>query len=54
LTLTEDRKYEGKYPDARVLRYGAKPLWLGVTVLESSIKWYENVRWMMKNGEATA
>lgn len=43
LTLSEDRKYIGKYPNARVFRYGAKPLWLGVTDLEASIKWYEDV-----------
>lgn len=40
ITLNEDRKFEGKYPNSRVIRYAAKPLWLGVTNLEASIEWY--------------
>lgn len=43
LTLSEDREYEGKYPEAIAIRYGAKPLWLGVRDLEASVLWYESV-----------
>jgi catechol 2,3-dioxygenase-like lactoylglutathione lyase family enzyme len=43
LTLSEDRKLEGKYPESRVIRYGAKPLWLGVSDLKASVEWYENI-----------
>lgn len=43
LTLNEDRKLIGKYPEARVIQYAAKPLWLGVTDLEASIEWYSRI-----------
>ncbi|RXZ77663.1 hypothetical protein EBB07_30675 [Paenibacillaceae bacterium] len=41
LTLSEDKKLEGKFPNARVIQYAPKPLWLGVSNLASSIQWYE-------------
>lgn len=43
LTLSEDRKLEGKFPESRVIQYAAKPLWLGVSDLEASINWYERI-----------
>lgn len=43
LTLCEDRKLEGKYPDSRIIQYAAKPLWLGVRNLEAATVWYERV-----------
>ncbi|UVI33247.1 VOC family protein [Paenibacillus spongiae] len=43
MTLCEDRASEGQHPEARVIRYAAKPLWLGVRDLEASVAWYEHV-----------
>jgi len=43
LTLSEDRQLEGEYPDARVIRYASKPLWLGVRDLNAAVEWYEAV-----------
>ncbi len=43
LTLSEDIKLEGKFPDSRVIQYAAKPLWLGVSNLEAAMEWYEQV-----------
>jgi len=43
LTLNEDRSLEGKFPDSRVIQYAEKPLWLGVSNLESSIQWYGRI-----------
>lgn len=43
LTLSEDRKLEGKFPDSRVIQYAAKPLWLGVRHLEEATQWYERI-----------
>lgn len=43
MTLSEDRKLEGKYPESRVIQYGTKPLWLGVSDLNASIEWYERI-----------
>lgn len=43
LTLTEDRKLEGRHPESRVLCYGLKPLWLGVTDLMASQEWFEKM-----------
>lgn len=43
LTLSEDRKLKGRFPESRVIQYAAKPLWLGVTDLEDSINWYSRI-----------
>jgi len=43
LTLNEDKKLEGKFPESRVIQYAAKPLWLGVSDLEASINWYGRI-----------
>jgi catechol 2,3-dioxygenase-like lactoylglutathione lyase family enzyme len=43
LTLSEDRKFEGKHPESRIIRYADKPLWLGVTDLAKAEAWYEKV-----------
>jgi len=43
LTLSEDRKLDGQYPGVRAIRFGAKPLWLGVRDLEAACSWYETV-----------
>ncbi|MDF2815238.1 MAG: hypothetical protein K0Q81_1438 [Paenibacillus sp.] len=40
LTLVEDRDFEGRYTDARIIRYASKPLWLGVRDLEAATNWY--------------
>lgn len=43
LSLSEDKKLEGKFPESRVIQYAAKPLWLGVSNLEASMNWYERI-----------
>jgi catechol 2,3-dioxygenase-like lactoylglutathione lyase family enzyme len=43
LTISEDRKFEGKYPESRIIRYAAKPLWIGVSDLETSAEWYGKI-----------
>jgi catechol 2,3-dioxygenase-like lactoylglutathione lyase family enzyme len=43
LTLNEDRKLEGKFPESRIIQYALKPLWLGVTDLNVSLEWYERI-----------
>ncbi|WP_166239044.1 VOC family protein [Paenibacillus turpanensis] len=43
LTLSEDREFEGKHPDSRVIGYAPRPLWIGVKDLEAAAEWYSRM-----------